>query len=237
VFILCVDEHGDKWINKAKGYKSDTSTSFHTMKFTALLAATIPVGLVSASPSESEYDIQGGLDAIREALAEQKAIRTNVNILRKKVNLQAKDFRHSFVKSVGELKAAIADDAAALAPIKGIKTSLESSLAAAIAEKNPTFSAMHLGRWVIQPESDIALCIRDKNTGGDKRYAFYNGGNSDMYKAGTGNEIVLSKASFPSRRWQIQEESGTYLVARDGATSATGKDSRYAFAASKYRDL
>jgi len=117
---------------------------------------------------------------------------------------------------------------------------LKSSLGALAVEmegiksnKHPTFDSIQIGRWVIQVESgDSALVIRDTKSSGDKRYAFYNGGQADMYTSGVGGDIGVNKILFRNR-WSIGEET-TFLVFRE---RVSGGDKRYAMFANTYRDL
>jgi hypothetical protein len=202
------------------------------MKFTILLASL----LVNArSQTEcARYDQE--FSKLRARVESNELTLENLALTTQKQEDAINKSKQTRASEIEALKAQIdAAEAANAELVHGLQGLKQLSANFDASRVNPSFNSVKLGRWVIQPESDVALVIRDLTTGGDKRYAFYNGGHSDMYTAGTGGEIVVSRLTFPSR-WTIGEES-TFLVVRDKTTTSTGKDSRYALFASKYVDL
>lgn len=96
-----------------------------------------------------------------------------------------------------------------------------------------SFSSITIGsRWTLRQEGDV-LVFRDNLTGGDKRYAFYPGGFSDMYTTGRGGTIGAKAIQLND--FIIREEfPAAALVIR--SSKSTG-DKRYAFWANKFVDL
>jgi hypothetical protein len=199
------------------------------MKFTTLLVSSL-VGTV--------YARCGCENSIGELIEKAREQTNTLNEIYEKTQQLEQDqasCQASDLETITALKTKLAALRAQKTDLLGQYTVARDEVTKKITNMSPSFNSVKLGdRWVIQPESDIALVFRDLKTGGDKRYAFYNGGHSDMYQAGHGGEVVASRFTFPSR-WSIQEESGTYLVLRDRAVP--GRDFRYAMSASKYVDL